>query len=58
MMYNVAVWAIQFYKVSEDGNPLTDNRGNVQLFTEEGNMDFSWVAESVDADELVEVEVR
>ena len=58
MMYNIAVWDIQFYKVAEDGNPLTDNKGNVQLFTSSRNMDFSWVAESVDADELVEVEVR
>lgn len=57
-MHNIAVWDIQFYKVDEDGNPLTDNRNNVQLFTSSRNMDFSWVAESADADELVEVEVR
>mgnify|MGYP000088090719 CR=1 FL=1 len=53
--YSIAVWDIQFYKVAEDGNPLTDNKGNVQLFTSSRNMDFSWVADSVDANELEEV---
>lgn len=54
--YSIAVWDLTFYKVAEDGNPLTDNRGNVQLFTSSRNMDFSWVADSVDANELEEIE--
>ena len=54
--YDIAIWDIQFYKVDEDGNPLTDNRGNVQLFTEGGNMDLSYVAEHVTEDELWEIE--
>ena len=54
--YSIEVWDIQFYKVDEDGNPLTDNKGNVQLFTEGGNMDLSYVAEHVTDDELWEVE--
>jgi hypothetical protein len=54
--YSIAVWDLTFYKVAEDGNPLTDNKGNVQLFTSSRNMDFSWVADSVDANELEEIE--
>lgn len=58
MMHNIAVWDIQFYKVDEDGNELLNDDGSVKLFTSSRNMDFSWVAESADADELVEVEVK
>ena len=53
--YLIEVWDIQFYKVDEDGNPLTDNTGNVQLFTGGGDTDFSYVAEHITNDELREV---
>jgi hypothetical protein len=53
--YSTEVWDIQFYKVDEDGNELLNDDGSVKLFTNSRNMDFSWVADSVDADELEEV---
>jgi hypothetical protein len=54
--YSVEVWDIQFYKVDEDGNELLNDDGSVKLFTSSRNMDFSWVAESADANELEEIE--
>ncbi len=53
--YSIAVWDIQFYKVDEDGNELLNEDGSVKLFTSSRNMDFSWVAESADANELEEM---
>ena len=53
--YSTEVWDIQFYKVDEDGNELLNDDGSVKLFTNSRNMDFSWVADSVDANELEEV---
>ena len=54
--YSVEVWDIQFYKVDEGGNELLNDDGSVKLFTSSRNMDFSWVAESADANELEEIE--
>jgi len=56
MKYSMAVWDIQFYKVDEDGNELLNDDGSIKLFTGNRNMDFSWVAESADANELEEIE--
>lgn len=56
MKYSVEVWDIQFYKVDEDGNELLNDDGSIKLFTGNRNMDFSWVAESADANELEEIE--
>ena len=56
MKYSIAVWDIQFYKVDEDGNELLNDDGSIKLFTSNRNMDFSWVAESADANELEEIE--
>ena len=53
--YSIAVWDIQFCKVDEDGNELLNEDGSVKLFTSSRNMDFSWVAESADANELEEM---
>ena len=53
--YSIEVWDIQFYKVDEDGNELLNDDGSVKLFTQSRNIDLSWVAESVDADELEEI---
>lgn len=33
MNHSIEVWDITFYKVDEDGKALTDNKGNVQLYT-------------------------
>tara|TARA_R110000772_G_scaffold247119_1_gene360901 strand:+ start:45 stop:212 length:168 start_codon:yes stop_codon:yes gene_type:complete len=55
MNHSIAVWEITFYKVDEDGNELLNDDGSVKLFTQSRNIDLSWVAESVDADELEEI---
>jgi len=53
--YSIAVWDLTFYKVAEDGNPLTDNRGNVQLYNAP-RYDCSYLAEGLDGDDLEEIE--
>ena len=53
--YSIAVWDLTFYKVAEDGNPLTDNRGNVQLYNAP-DYDCSYLAEGLYDDDLEEIE--
>ena len=55
MNHSIAVWDLQFYKVGEDGEPLTDNRGNVQLYSAT-DYDCSYLAEGLDDDDLEEIE--
>jgi hypothetical protein len=50
----IAVWDIQFYKVGEDGEPLTDNTGKVQLYSAT-DFDCSYLADGLDDDDLEEV---
>ena len=57
---NIAVWDITFCKVGEDGEALTDNRGNVQLYNALGTdftngAAFAHLAEGLDDDDLEEV---
>tara|TARA_R100000951_G_scaffold46524_1_gene39852 strand:- start:171 stop:341 length:171 start_codon:yes stop_codon:yes gene_type:complete len=56
MRHSIAVWDIAFYKVGEDGEALTDNKGNVQLYTVDG-YDCSYLAEGLVDDDLEEVEL-
>jgi hypothetical protein len=61
MNHSIAVWDITFYKVDEDGDALTDNKGNVQLYTALGTdftngAAFAHLAEGLDDDDLEEVE--
>lgn len=55
MAHTIAVWDIQFYKVDEDGNELLNDDGSIKLFTQTRDIDLSWIAESVDANELEEM---
>jgi hypothetical protein len=55
MNHSIAVWDVQFYKVGEDGNALTDSKGNLQLYTSKRNHDCSYLAEGLDDDDLVEI---
>ena len=53
--YSVAVWQLTYYKVdTETGDALCDEDGKVIEFYMPDE-DCSYFAESVDADELVEV---
>tara|TARA_B110000305_G_C19093064_1_gene471721 strand:- start:166 stop:348 length:183 start_codon:yes stop_codon:yes gene_type:complete len=52
--YTIAVWDITFYKVGEDGEALTDNKGNVQLY-DATDYDCSYLAEGLDDDDLEEI---
>ena len=56
MRHWIAVWDIQFYKVGEDGEALTDNKGNPQLYTV-ADYDCSHLAEGLVDDDLEEVEL-
>jgi len=55
--YSIKVWDVQFVKVDEDGEPLTDNKGNIQLFFENSTFatDYSDIEESIDPEELMEI---
>lgn len=53
--YSIAVWNVWFYKVDEDGNELLNDDGSVKLFFENSNFDYSYLADSIDADELKEI---
>tara|TARA_R110002074_G_scaffold376750_3_gene553897 strand:+ start:364 stop:570 length:207 start_codon:yes stop_codon:yes gene_type:complete len=66
MRHSIAVWDVTFYKVDEDGEALTDNRGNVQLYNALGTAftngtdftngaAFAHLAEGLDDDDLEEV---
>ena len=52
--YTIAVWELTFCKVGEDGEPLTDNKGNLQLYNAT-DYDCSYLAEGLDDDDLEEV---
>ena len=53
--YDVAVWQLTYYKVDPDtGDALCDDDGKVIEFYLP-NEDCSYMADSVDIDELVEV---
>ena len=54
--YSVAVWDIQFYKIDEEGDAMTDKKGNVQLYTM-SDYDCSYLAEGLDVDELEEIQL-
>ena len=52
--YTISVWDITFYKLGEDGEPLTDNKGNVQLYNVT-DYDCSYLAEGLGDDDLKEI---
>jgi hypothetical protein len=56
MRHSIAVWDIQFYKIGEDGDVLTDNKGNAQLYNAT-NYDCSHLAEGLKDDDLEEMEL-
>jgi hypothetical protein len=53
--YSILVWNLQFFKIDEDGVPLTDNKGNVQLYNAI-DYDYTYLADGLDDDDLEEVE--
>jgi len=54
MRHSIQVWDIQFYKMNEEGDALTDNNGNVQLYNVT-DYDCSYLAEGLDDDDLEEI---
>jgi hypothetical protein len=53
--YSIAVWNVQFYKIDEDGNELLNDDGSVKLFFENSNFDYSYLADSINDNELKEI---
>ena len=55
MKHSIAVWDLTFYKIGEDGEELTDNKGNVQLYYVTDWSRYINLAEGLDDDDLEEV---
>ena len=53
--YSIAVWNVQFYKIDEEGNELLNDDGSVKLFFENSNFDYSYLADSINDNELKEI---
>ena len=52
--YSIAVYDVHFYKVDKDGNELLNDDGSVKLFFENSNFDYSYLADSINDNDLVE----
>ena len=50
---NIAVWELTFYRLDDEGNPLTDKEGKVITYDVE-NYDCSYLAEGLDVECLTE----
>jgi hypothetical protein len=50
--YTLAVWDLKLIKVDEDGEPLTDNKGNLVLF--DTTADLSFICDNIYTDELIQ----
>tara|TARA_R110002012_G_scaffold259182_1_gene440506 strand:+ start:101 stop:280 length:180 start_codon:yes stop_codon:yes gene_type:complete len=50
---NIAVWDLTFYRLDDEGNPLTDKEGKVITYDVE-NYDCSYLAEGLDVECLTE----
>jgi superfamily I DNA and RNA helicase len=53
--YYFAVYDVHFYKVDEDGNELLNDDGRTKLFFPNTNVDYSYLADDVNPDDLVEL---
>lgn len=53
--YEVRVWDITFYKVDEEGEEVLNDDGSVKLFSQNSDIDLSWVSDSVTEDDIEEV---
>tara|TARA_B110000503_G_C7051481_1_gene372512 strand:+ start:823 stop:1017 length:195 start_codon:yes stop_codon:yes gene_type:complete len=52
---NIGVWTIELYRLDDDGNPLTDKKGNVIRY-EYPNLETMIDTESIIVDDLEVVE--
>ena len=52
---NIEVWTIELYRLDDDGNPLTDKKGNVIRY-EYPNLETMIDTESITVDDLEVVE--
>tara|TARA_R110001592_G_scaffold302578_1_gene574521 strand:- start:401 stop:583 length:183 start_codon:yes stop_codon:yes gene_type:complete len=52
---NIGVWTIELYRLDDDGNPLTDKKGNVIRY-EYPNLETMIDTESITVDDLEVVE--
>jgi hypothetical protein len=53
--YSIAVWNVQFCKIDEDGNELLNDDGSVKLFFDDSNFDYSYLADSINDNVLMEI---
>jgi hypothetical protein len=53
--YSIAIWNVQFCKIDEDGNELLNDDGSVKLFFDDSNFDYSYLADSINDNVLMEI---
>ncbi len=51
---NIGVWTIELYRLDDDGNPLTNKKGNVIRY-ESSNLETMIDTDYINADDLEEV---
>jgi hypothetical protein len=51
----IGLWDIQFYKLDENGNELTNKDGSVKLFTTKHDFAHHLIAELPDHEDLEEI---
>ena len=51
----VGVWDCTFYLTDDDGNEILNNDGTIKMF-DVPNMDWSYVAEHIEFDDLKEID--
>jgi len=52
---DIGLWDIQFYKLDENGNELTNKDGSVKLFTTKHDFPHNLITESLDHKDLEEI---
>ena len=53
--FDIGLWDIQFYKLDENGNELTNKDGSVKLFTTKHDFPHHLIAELPDHEDLEEI---
>jgi hypothetical protein len=51
----VRIWEVSYYLADENGDDILDENGQVKIFCDNGKIDVSTWAESVEPDDLIEI---
>ena len=53
--YSIELWSIHFCKINKNGDLLLNKDGSVKMFFDNSAADYSYLADDIDPDGLVEV---